>query len=393
MLLGLLCSRSMASIGMFLFGVNALRDVHPREWLKQRWWLIGLIWIALYAISWFWSSNKEEWNAHFQVKLPFLFLPLAFTWLDPWSPRQLRVFTIIFSGMMMIGVLYSLSFMIRDPDTYLTGYKYSHTLPTPAYNDHIAFSTCIAVCIAWCAYSWRYWNSRLSKALLVAVMLLLGIYLHVLAAKSGLLAFYLFLCCYIIYQLASNWKRALLMLMIVGLGGTIAYTFIPTLRERIDYTMYSYDRYKLGERSGLYSDVGRIISYNLALKLIEKHPLTGTGAGDVLDEMSREYPKYYPQVSQDQYLYPHNQFLTTAVAAGIPAALALIWWLCIPLVKIRRNREGFFFLAFWLMLLIPLLVDPFLEVQSGVFVYLFFFLMQRSVCFPPNGLPAIQPSR
>ena len=383
MMIGFLGARSIASVSLFLFGVNALRDIPPREWLRQKWWLLGLVWIGILAVSWFWSTNKTEWGAHFQVKLPFLILPLAFGFLPPGTTRQLQVFTWIFVGFITLGCLYSLSFFVRDPQAYIQGYSYSHTIPSPTYNYHIGFSTAVALCIGWCIYSLPLWARRTTRCIILAIALFLAVYLHILAAKTGLVAFYIFLIGYLVYLFCSiSWKKGLLMLLIAGIGITAAYQFVPTFRTRIGYTTYTWMRYKEGERTGNYSDMGRVISYKIALRIISMHPLVGVGAGDMLDEMSAGYDRWYPQIPQEQRLIPHNQFLTHALATGIPSMLVFIIWILAPFRYIKRNREGAFFIITWLMLLVPLFTDPFLEVQFGVFVYLFFFLMQRSLIIP-----------
>ena len=48
-----------------------------------------------------------------------------------------------------------------------------------------------------------------------------------------------------------------------------------------------------------------------------------------------------------------------------------------PLFEIRKDRQGFFFFTVWLILFIQLMIEPVLEVQFGVFVYLFFLIMQK----------------
>lgn len=383
-LAGLLWARSVNSVGMFLFGLNALRGISPKTYFKQRWWLLGLLWVGLYILSWFWSGDKGEWAAHVQVKMPFLILPLAFSLLDPWRPSQLRVFTILFVVILLSGAAYSASFMMLDPAKYIAGYKYSHTLPVPKYIDHISFSTLIAICVVWCVYSWPFWCSKMAKTILAICMALLTVYLHVLAAKTGLIALYIMLLTYLVFLFWDNWKKgaislALFLTLIVTVVVFRNQIPFPTLRERINYSLYSYKLYKEGERNGLYSDMGRMISYNLALKIIWEKPLIGVGAGDVLHEMTNKYKIYYPNIPKEQHLYPHNQFLTTALAAGIPAALALICWMLAPFGWLRKNRESFFFVIIWLGLLVPLMVDPFLEVQAGVFVYLFFLGMHYSL--------------
>jgi hypothetical protein len=94
MFAGFLASRALLSISMFVFGINAIRDVPPRQWLRQRWWLLGLCWVAMYAVSWLWSEDKGTWSNHLQTKLPFLLLPLAFAYQPRFSAQQMRLLTV-----------------------------------------------------------------------------------------------------------------------------------------------------------------------------------------------------------------------------------------------------------------------------------------------------------
>lgn len=379
MLIGFLGARAIGSVAIFLFTVNALRDVPPRRWFREGWWLLGLVWAGMYVMSWFWTDNQGDWNDHIQVKIPFLLLPLAFAFLPKWGERELRLFTILLLGIIGSGVCFSLSFLFRNPGALIESYKYSKILRTPVYGDHITFSTSIAVCIAWCFYSFPVWHSRVGKGWVVFMAVFFTLYLHILAAKTGLVALYLFFICYLFRILLTNWKAGLLVLLLGILGFAGIYRFVPTFRERINYTRYTYERFFDGHREGHYSDMGRIISYELCWKLIKERPLTGVGAGDMMDEMSRKYEQYYPSIPDEQKLIPHNQFLTIALATGIPSMLAFIAWILAPLRQVRRNREGFFFVSLWLMLLVQLFTDPSLEVQFGVFVYLFFLLLQRKL--------------
>ncbi len=376
---GLLCSRAAVSICMIFFGTVALWGVHPREWLKQRWWLLGLGWVALYALSYFWSDDKAMWAEHLQVKLPVVLLPLAFSLLPPFEAREWRIYTAGLTALMLLGAAWSLSFLWRmDAAAIVHGYKYAHVLRTPVYDDHIAFSTAVAVSIAWIVYVLPMFVRRWEKALLLTAALLLGIYLHVLAAKTGLVALYVFLIGYAAWQFRQNYKRGLIVLTSVVLAAALAFTALPTLRERIGYSYVTWRSLRLGERNGIYSDAGRLFSYDIALRSIGTHPLGGVGAGDVLSEMHSGYKRFYPEVREAQQLWPHNQWLTCAMAAGIPAALLFTLWLAAPLLRIKRNRAGAFFIIIWAMLLVPLLVDPFMEVQFGVAVFLIFLLVQRA---------------
>lgn len=375
---GLLCSRAVASMSMMAFGFIALWGISPAQWFKERWWLLGLGWVALYALSYFWSADKAEWNAHLQVKLPFLLLPLSFALLPRFTANDLRIYTWGLALIMTAGALFSLSFLWHgNAANIVEGYKYAHVLRTPVYDDHIAFSTAIAASIAWLAFYLPSIPLRMERIMLMVLCVFLGVYLHILAAKTGLVAFYILIPGLIIYQAGRNLLKALLLLVLAGGLSLLAFICLPTLRERIGYSFVTWRSYRMGERGSSYSDAGRIFSYQIALRSIAAHPIGGVGAGDVLHEMNDGYAHWYPLLPAEQRLWPHNQWLTCAMAAGIPAALLFTLWLIAPLRRIRRNRQGVFFLIVWLMLLVPLMVDPFLEVQFGVAVFLIFLLMQK----------------
>jgi len=299
MIVGFLCSRSILSMSMMLFGLNGIRDISPKEWLKQRWWLFGTIWVLMYVASWFWSDNKHEWNVLTQVKLPFLLMPLGFAFLPAFSQKQLRAFTTGFNLLMLSGIGYSLSVFLKDYSGYLAGYGFSKVIPTPAYNDHITFSAAVTVCIVWNVYIWPMLG-KLGKWLAVVTMALLVFYLHVLAAKTGLVALYLFVIFYAFYLVLR--KHAIVgisLIVVLAAGVFLANRYVPIFNKRLHYISFAYDRYKENVRSGDYGDIGRIMSYELSEKIIAQHPLIGVGAGDMLDEMKKSYDQYYPQVPDD----------------------------------------------------------------------------------------------
>ncbi|RYZ52913.1 MAG: O-antigen ligase domain-containing protein [Sphingobacteriales bacterium] len=392
MLAGFFVSRAVLSLSMMLFGLNALIGVHPKEWFKNRWWLLGMLWVGIYAVSWFWSNDASYWNTRLQVKLPILLLPLAYAFIPVLNYRQLKIFTVAVLIMMLGGAAYSLSFLVSDPEFYIRGYKYSHVLPTIPENDHIRFSLTVTGSVIWAVFFYPQVRERWLKVFIILASVVCSLYLHILAARTGLLAWYLFIAGWTVYLALRRKTRKLGLSLIVffSIATLLAFSFVPTLRERIGYFKYTLEVFGKGERTGLYSDMGRVISFDIAARLIMKNPLKGVGAGNILDSMKGGYDRWYPDVVDEQRLIPHNQFLTVGVATGIPGLLLFIAWVFYPLFLIRRNREGFFFFITWAVMLVPLMVEPVLEVQYGVFVYLFFLLWQYQAMIRRMGDNAVQ---
>lgn len=378
MMAGFLVSRAALSIAMIVFGISTLRDVHPREWLKQKWWLLAVGWVGMYAVSYFWSADAGYWKDRLEVKLPIVLLPLAFSFLPAFSQRQLKIFTGAMAAILLASIGYTAVLVLRDPGFYIQQYDYSQVLPVLAKKDHIRYSLSLSLFVVWCAYYWPRLGSTGMKWYIGLSMLVIVIFLHILAARTGLLALYLFFLVWVLYggMKKSKWYAAGLLVLMIG-GMLAAVTYVPTLKQRIGYVSYSYIMYKKGERSGIYSDIGRIISYDVAGTIIKQHPVAGVGAGDILNEMKTVYRQEFPDVDEAHILLPHNQFLIVMLAGGIPALILFLAWLFAPLGLLRRNRKSIFFLSTWLMLLLVLMVEPALEVQFGVFVYLFFLLWQR----------------
>ena len=373
---GFIISPALCSISVIIFGINALWGTHPRDWVRNKWWLIGVIWMAVFALSWFWSLDKHTWGIRFQVKLAILVLPVAFAYIPRFSARQLQLITFFIGLFLFAGACYSVSFIIIDPVHYLEGYRVSHLLPTPCGKDHVRFSLAISLYIVWSIYAWPFLTLKTARWFVGSFSLLLAVYLHVLAAKNGLLSLYFFLAAYGLYMTIARRKLtglffiAAIPIIIFG-----AIKFLPTFGARLQYMNATWYMFQHGDKTGRFGDIGRLMSYDIAVKLITRDPLIGVGAGDMLASMKKGYDEWYPLVDEPSRLLPHNQFLTIALGCGIPAMLVFLIWTVWPLTWVKKDRKGFFLTIAWAILFFQLLIEPVLEVQYGVFVYLFFVLL------------------
>ena len=378
MMMGFMISRVELSIAMFLFGINAIRDVSPRQWVRNKWWLLGVLWVAMYALTYFWSHNKAEWDIRWQTKFPFLLLPLAFQFMPRFTSRQLQVITILIALPLLGGVAYSLYYLVSNPSYYITQYRFSGILPTLPKYDHIRASLIVALFVVWGVYVWPFLGNARMKWFVAVCIAILVVYLHILAVKSGLVALYLFLIGWSLYMVFS--KKMIIGLMIIlalPVVFLLAKSYVPTFRERINYISYTIFMAKHGDQTGRFGDISRLYSYALAIDLIKQHPWQGVGTGDMQAEMDTSYARSYPEVPASARLLPHNQFLTVGLGCGIPTMLLFITWMFMPLGALKRNRASFFFFMVWLIVFAHMLIEPVFEVQLGVFVCLFFLLLQK----------------
>lgn len=368
-------SRAWLSFFTFAFGVNALWNVHPKNWLRHKWWLVGFLWVGMYGISYLWSDNVADWSNRYTVKSPILLLPLAFALLPAFSVKQLRIFTISGCIMMLAVVGYSLHFYLDNPTYYAEQYVYSHIFPTLPDNDHIRHSLSISLFIVWCVYARVFLDSRLQRWFVCITVLLLSVYLHILAARTGLVVWYLFVFLWVMrYAIKKSFVVGAGLLAVLCIAAFIAVKTVPTLEKKVWYVTHSMELYKQGNMQSGYSDIGRLISYKVAGGVIAAHPLWGVGSGDMFTEVLKGYDAQFKNVPQEYRLLPHNQFFIVMLATGLIGIILFSIWVIMPLGWLKEGKRTFYLFITWFVLTLTLLIEPMLEVQYGVFVYLFFLL-------------------
>jgi O-antigen ligase len=206
----------------------------------------------------------------------------------------------------------------------------------------------------------------------------ISVYLHILAARTGLAIWYLFVVCWCLrFAFKKNLTTGILIILALVVSSVLAAKYIPTLEKKVWYMRHTYELFVSGKKESGYSDMGRYISYSIAYNLIKTNPIIGVGAGDVLYEMERGYERMAPDVPVAYRLIPHNQFLVVCLACGIFALVVFLAWTFRPLVWIRKNPNGFYLFIIWLSLVLAMMVEPMLEIQFGVFVFMFYILWSR----------------
>jgi hypothetical protein len=143
------------------------------------------------------------------------------------------------------------------------------------------------------------------------------------------------------------------------------------ISPRIRATLWEIYQYQHFNNPDGHSLAMRFEFWKTALKIISDHPLTGVGTGDVAQAFQQKYNDTNSPLSQPYRLRAHNQYLTIAVALGIPV---LIWFIIIlvwPGILLNRFNH-FLYLSFWLTALLSMLTEDTLETQAGVSFFTFF---------------------
>lgn len=381
MVAGLFFSRALLSVSMILMLLNAFHPGNIRDnfqaWYKNAFSWLGFAFFGVYLLSGLWSSDTDFWWASTINKLPFVILPFAFLSVPLHKIKYQRIIIIGIAVMQLLVILYSLLQLGLHTEFYMRGYHVSRPLPTTKYDDHIRFSLSLVLSIQmFCYLLFEQQKATLTKAIkifLIACILLFVVYLHILAAKTGLICLYLSTIVFIFYKVYGKSKiKAVVLALCVAAIPVVAYNIIPTFKTKVDYVFYEFNKSKQDKKYDYtLSDAGRMITYDIGLKAIEKYPFTGTGAGDIMHEMRAGYQQYYPEVASSEQYGPTNQFMFTALSVGIPLCLVLVAMILYPFFARRKNV---YLVITGMVMLVSMMVEAMLELQFGVFTYLFFIL-------------------
>lgn len=149
------------------------------------------------------------------------------------------------------------------------------------------------------------------------------------------------------------------------------------LYPRIYEVVWEFDRYRLGFSPNDKSLVQRYYYLRAGITIASENLLYGVGTGDVRQAFDRFYEESDSPLRLERRRRAHNQYLTLAVAFGIPGLLVCLLALLLP-VFMRGRRRSFMTLVFMLTMALSMLDEDTLEntpgaVMFGLFYALFVF--------------------
>lgn len=373
-----LLSISMAAFVVFSFVHNDIAGQIKRFFSSPLLWGMSMLFF-LPLISGLWSDDKSEWWLMVQIKAPLFLLPLAFAGPINLSKQQWHWLAYTFILIITGASLWSMFHYAGNAAAINEGYLRAKTLITPLENDHVRFSWLVSVAVL--AGAALIFLKRKNKDagfwLLVVAVSWLIVFLHILAARTGLFSFYILLCGSALWLIIKklNWKYSIGLLLVIVALPFIAYKTLPSLQNRVKYFIYEFDYLKKTNYLPGANDAVRIISLKAGRAVMQQQPLTGVGFGDILFQTKKWYGENYPQMIEADKIYPSGEWAMYGTGCGWPGLLIFFLVMFIPFAGGVRQHPV------WILLNITavfsLLFDPGLEVQFGVFSYSFIVLCCR----------------
>ncbi len=378
---GLVTSKVVLSVATFILMGNAIVNIHAaanfKKWLSDKSSLLFIGVFGVYMLSGICSDNLDYWADRCRIKLPFLALPLAFAAIKPFTKKMFNGFILFYFYVIVVsGMAVFINYLLHF-DLYNEQISRGQAVPAPL-GDHIRFSLEIAFAIAAGIYLWidgYCFYFRWERQVQIIGSIFLIVLLHILAVRSGLLAFYLLSIIFIGRWIISKKKFAtgfiLLVILIIAFGAALQY--IPSLKNKLSYFNYEWELIRDGKINAGHNDAQRLLSIRYGFILGARYPITGVGAGDIKEDMQEAY------LENDAYkdivaITPHNQFIYVFAATGLIGIIIFIAAVLYPLISQKRYKF-FLFAAFHIIVLFSLLSEHTFEIQVGTAFYLLFLLL------------------
>ena len=318
------------------------------------------------------------------LQLPFVLLPVAFLLLPSWLAGHKRILWLALVACCLVAAADATANYLGNYREINQLYLQSKVMPTTP--DHIRFSLLVSMAVlagAVLATLGRL-PARPRQAVL-GVVLLLFLFQHLLAVRSGLVTMYAALALWLGWlggPLGRGRAAFAGGALVAALGGACLVLF-PTLQNKITNTRVDSAQIQSVAAANNYSVTGRVYSYEVAWNVIRRHPVAGVSKVKLEAAMARQYGAEFPEIAPEHYLLPHNQFLFNLAAYGITGLLVFLVGFYYPLWQGLRQRN-LLLLVMYLIVTISFTVEYTLETQVGVLTGLFFILLAAAPTVPPR---------
>jgi O-antigen ligase len=358
----------------FPVSFNPALKSNIKKLLSHKAYLSLTIFFFLILVSGLWSEDTHYLLERLRIKLPFLLLPFAFISIPSFTERQflsLFYFLIIlmFFSALIVGTNYLLDF-----ENITENINKGKVIPTPMHHIRYslmqAFGILAGIVLWWKRFYLKY---KWERYFIAFITVFLFYFIHVLSVRSGLFVLYLSILFFSIryIYLTRRYKLGLATILGLILLPLIAYKTIESFRAKVDYARRDMKMYNLGLGKD-YSDAERIISFEAGLKIGNKNPFFGVGAGDLKKEVESYYKEHFIDISTPKM--PHNQLISTYAGTGLVGLFIFCFAFFYPLWY-HDNYKDELFAAFHLIVFFSFMVENTIETAIGVAFYSFFLLL------------------
>ena len=359
---GLYFSRAILSIATGLWLVYGII-----EWIRQKENLYKqplAIWAIAFPLLCLLGSWQNNWShpQNQQILLTALAYPAWALGLlvikDPNQWKRLQFSWVIAA---IIGLCYPLIAFVSDIQGNIQALGSGKALPVFMDTDHVRFGILLvsAVAVNWVLLK----DNPTNKWLKISLLFLIAGILFTAIRTAWALLFILFLG-WVFFET----KKKLVAIFFCIAIGAITYQ-IPTVKNKIQYTLYDFQQYNQKGYDPSYSDGVRRAINQVSWKAIQEKGFSNMGWGSIPERLQEEF-KATTQGSETNFGWPFNQWLFWWMGTGFGGMLLFSLWFCYPILFALRNKNTT--IAIWtLAIAASCLVECTINYQYGVLLHVF----------------------
>lgn len=336
-------------------------------------YLVGISFIGIFLVYLISVFNSSDYTAYFNVvknKIPLVFVWLTFLSIEKIEKKHVKLLLYVFIACGLISSFWSYLQYMQDPKMYIELYALGQVMPTLIH--HISFSVLLCFIVLFILNNLLTATTKTERIINLFLLIWFIYFIHILSVRTGIVLLYISLFLFAL-SILINYKSivfASVLIVIVLISFNFSYQKIPTIKNKIDYTIYGLKQLKNNtDSTNQTSDARRILSDKIGIELIKQNPYFGVGFGDIKNEMNQIYKAQFPTFTEDVYSHIHNQYLYVMASVGLFFGSVFCLLLLLPLIYFIKENNIVFSIAYLLLLLV-MFWESFIENQLGTSIFL-----------------------
>ncbi len=209
-------------------------------------------------------------------------------------------------------------------------------------------------------------NKKLHYGLLSIAFLVFAL---ITSARIIFIALILLIIFGAFFKISSRTNRMLVLFSIIILS-IVSVLFVPSINSK--FKQFKEIESLEFDKNNYYSISSRLGKIEAAVKVIEKNPFKGSGTGDLYEFLEAEYLKMNFTMGYKYNYNPHNQYLSFLARNGlIGGSFAVFAVYLLPFIRSWKPKD-YLTIGFVLLISIVSLTESILDVQKGIYIYVFF---------------------
>lgn len=237
---------------------------------------------------------------------------------------------------------------------------------------HIQFSILLASSVVLGVYVLirriEFSITRLQQMLIGILSAINFIFIHILSARTGLLALYVGLLI-LLLPVVFKWsfKGKVIAILSACLLPFILFTFSSSLRNRLQNTVSDFEVAWSGKDANDYSFAMRVQAWKNAAQVIKQQPILGVGIGDADKELHDNFARMNSSMTEANRKNPHLQFLENSVQSGLISGI--LYLSLVFFMVFAKRKPNILISAVLMMLFVASCFESILERQASVVAF------------------------